>query len=138
MSQALTLARPYARAAFAIARDERDFPAWSQALAFAARVAADQAFIDRGFDVDFAAETLAQRRLDLVELARRQFRRRGHRGLDHAFGFGAQFLVEAGDFRQQREPAVVRQQRQEARERFARRLRRQQYDRIGMRQARVA
>jgi F-type H+-transporting ATPase subunit delta len=41
MSQALTLARPYARAAFAIARDERDFPAWSQALAFAARVAAD-------------------------------------------------------------------------------------------------
>jgi F-type H+-transporting ATPase subunit delta len=41
MSQALTLARPYARAAFAIARDERGFPAWSQALAFAARVAAD-------------------------------------------------------------------------------------------------
>jgi F-type H+-transporting ATPase subunit delta len=46
MSQALTLARPYARAAFAIARDERaassgSFAAWSQALAFAARVAAD-------------------------------------------------------------------------------------------------
>jgi len=41
MSQALTLARPYARAAFAIARDEKDYAGWSQALAFAARVAAD-------------------------------------------------------------------------------------------------
>jgi F-type H+-transporting ATPase subunit delta len=46
MSQALTLARPYARAAFAIARDERatsrdSFALWSQALDFASRVAAD-------------------------------------------------------------------------------------------------
>ena len=41
MSQALTLARPYARAAFAIARDGNALPAWSDALAFAARVAAD-------------------------------------------------------------------------------------------------
>jgi F-type H+-transporting ATPase subunit delta len=41
MSQTLTLARPYARAAFGVARDERALPAWSQALAFAARVAAD-------------------------------------------------------------------------------------------------
>ena len=41
MSQALTLARPYARAAFAIARDANALPAWSDALAFAARVAAD-------------------------------------------------------------------------------------------------
>lgn len=46
MSQALTLARPYARAAFFIARDSlaRDagaLQAWSDALAFAARVAAD-------------------------------------------------------------------------------------------------
>ena len=43
MSQALTLARPYARAAFAIARDTNALPAWSDALAFAARVAADPA-----------------------------------------------------------------------------------------------
>ena len=43
MSQALTLARPYARAAFAIARDTTALPAWSDALAFAARVAADPA-----------------------------------------------------------------------------------------------
>jgi F-type H+-transporting ATPase subunit delta len=41
MSQALTLARPYARAAFAIARDAGVLPAWSDALAFAARVAAE-------------------------------------------------------------------------------------------------
>ena len=41
MSQALTLARPYARAAFAIARDGNALPAWSDALALAARVSAD-------------------------------------------------------------------------------------------------
>ena len=41
MSQALTLARPYARAAFMLARDAGAFAAWSQALGFAARVAAD-------------------------------------------------------------------------------------------------
>ncbi len=41
MSQALTLARPYARAAFSIARDGSGFADWSAALDFAARVAAD-------------------------------------------------------------------------------------------------
>lgn len=41
MSQALTLARPYARAAFAVARDAGALPAWADALAFAARVAVD-------------------------------------------------------------------------------------------------
>jgi F-type H+-transporting ATPase subunit delta len=41
MSQALTLARPYARAAFAIARDAGKLAGWSEALGFAARVAAD-------------------------------------------------------------------------------------------------
>jgi len=41
MSQALTVARPYARAAFAAARDESALVAWSDALGFAARVAAD-------------------------------------------------------------------------------------------------
>lgn len=41
MSQALTLARPYARAAFAVARDAGALAAWSQALGFAARVAVD-------------------------------------------------------------------------------------------------
>ncbi len=41
MSQALTLARPYARAAFGVARDAGALPAWSEALALAARIAAD-------------------------------------------------------------------------------------------------
>ena len=41
MSQALTLACPYARAAFSLARDAGALPAWSDALAFAARMAAD-------------------------------------------------------------------------------------------------
>ncbi|RNF82209.1 F0F1 ATP synthase subunit delta [Montanilutibacter psychrotolerans] len=41
MSQALTLARPYARAAFAVSREGNRSAAWSQALAFAAQVAAD-------------------------------------------------------------------------------------------------
>lgn len=41
MSQALTPARPYARAAFAIARDAGALPGWSGALALAARIAAD-------------------------------------------------------------------------------------------------
>ena len=41
MSQNLTLARPYARAAFAFARDSGQSAAWSQALALATRVAAD-------------------------------------------------------------------------------------------------
>jgi F-type H+-transporting ATPase subunit delta len=43
MSQALTLARPYARAAFAHAREAGTLPGWSDALGFAARVAADPA-----------------------------------------------------------------------------------------------
>ncbi|MFE0502602.1 F0F1 ATP synthase subunit delta [Lysobacter soli] len=41
MTQALTLARPYARAAFALSREGGRTVAWSQALAFASRVAAD-------------------------------------------------------------------------------------------------
>ncbi len=41
MSQALTLARPYARAAFMVAKDAGALGDWSQALAFAARIAVD-------------------------------------------------------------------------------------------------
>lgn len=40
MSQALTLARPYARAAFAAASEAGNAATWSQALAFASQVAA--------------------------------------------------------------------------------------------------
>ena len=41
MSQNLTLARPYARAAFALAQDAGQSADWSRALVFASRVAAD-------------------------------------------------------------------------------------------------
>ncbi len=41
MSQALTLARPYARAAYAAASDEKRAPEWSQALQYSAQIAAD-------------------------------------------------------------------------------------------------
>ena len=48
MSQALTLARPYARAAFAIARESADggLARWSDALGFAAQVAAEPRVAD--------------------------------------------------------------------------------------------
>jgi F-type H+-transporting ATPase subunit delta len=41
MAQSITLARPYARAAFELARTEGTLAAWSHALAFAAEVARD-------------------------------------------------------------------------------------------------
>jgi F-type H+-transporting ATPase subunit delta len=41
MAQAITLARPYARAAFELAHEANALDAWSSALAFAAAVAAD-------------------------------------------------------------------------------------------------
>ena len=41
MSSALTLARPYARAAFALARAQGRLPQWSANLGFAAQVAMD-------------------------------------------------------------------------------------------------
>lgn len=41
MSQAITLARPYARAAFAVARDAGALAQWSDALAVSARIAAE-------------------------------------------------------------------------------------------------
>ncbi|RDI98896.1 F0F1 ATP synthase subunit delta [Dyella solisilvae] len=41
MAQAITLARPYARAAFELAHEAGSLGAWSQALAFAAEVSGD-------------------------------------------------------------------------------------------------
>jgi F-type H+-transporting ATPase subunit delta len=53
VTQALTLARPYARAAFGIARDEAaassgSYAGWSQARGVAARVAGDPRGARRG------------------------------------------------------------------------------------------
>jgi len=41
MSESLTLARPYARAAFAVAREQGRVPEWSEALGFAALAVAE-------------------------------------------------------------------------------------------------
>lgn len=43
MSQALTFARPYARAAFSLAREQSRLPQWSQLLAFSAMAVAQPA-----------------------------------------------------------------------------------------------
>ncbi|GAB2554248.1 F0F1 ATP synthase subunit delta [Rhodanobacter koreensis] len=50
MAQAITLARPYARAAFEVAHAAGSLAAWSQALAFAAAVAKDPRVADLGTD----------------------------------------------------------------------------------------
>jgi F-type H+-transporting ATPase subunit delta len=50
MAQAITLARPYARAAFEVAHAAGSLAAWSQALAFAAEVAKDSRVADLGTD----------------------------------------------------------------------------------------
>ena len=50
MAQAITLARPYARAAFEVAHAAGSLVAWSQALAFAAEVAKDSRVADLGTD----------------------------------------------------------------------------------------
>lgn len=50
MAQAITLARPYARAAFEVAQADGALDAWAQALAFAAAVAADPRVARLGAD----------------------------------------------------------------------------------------
>lgn len=50
MAQVITLARPYARAAFEVARTTGTLEAWAQALAFAAAVAGDPRVAGLGSD----------------------------------------------------------------------------------------
>ena len=42
MAELATIARPYAEAAFELARDEQALPAWSQMLRFAATIIGDE------------------------------------------------------------------------------------------------
>lgn len=58
MAQAITLARPYARAAFEVAHANGTLDAWSRALAFAAAVAADPRVVGLGNDPRVAAAQL--------------------------------------------------------------------------------
>ncbi|MFC4763282.1 F0F1 ATP synthase subunit delta [Dyella koreensis] len=58
MAQAITLARPYARAAFELAHASGALAAWSQALAFAATVAKDPRVAGLGNDPRVLASQL--------------------------------------------------------------------------------
>lgn len=58
MAQAITLARPYARAAFEVAHAAGSLAAWSQALAFAAAVAKYPRVADLGTDPRVKPEQL--------------------------------------------------------------------------------
>src|SRR5690606_23567434 len=71
--------------------------------------AADQAGVDRGLDLDLAAEALAQRGLDRLQFGGLQRGGGGDLRLHHALGLEPQLVVQAGDLRQQREAAVVEQ-----------------------------
>src|SRR5690606_22164806 len=55
--------------------------------------AADQALVDRRGQLDLAAEALAQRGAQLLQLVGGQRLGRGDRGLDHLLGLGAQLVV---------------------------------------------
>ncbi|MDR1075282.1 MAG: F0F1 ATP synthase subunit delta [Xanthomonadaceae bacterium] len=52
----LTLARPYARAAFAVARDENTLAAWSQSLSFSAQLAGSPRMADTLLNPGLTAE----------------------------------------------------------------------------------
>ena len=60
MSQAITLARPYARALFLIAKESGQFPAFSEALGFSARAAAEPVVQALFGDPRVAAGTLQE------------------------------------------------------------------------------
>jgi F-type H+-transporting ATPase subunit delta len=60
MSQAITLARPYARAAFALASAEGGAAAWSQALGFSATATADAGVRARLGHPGVPADTLVE------------------------------------------------------------------------------
>ncbi len=60
MSEALTLARPYARAAFELASDAKALADWSGKLGFAAQVAADPRVLSLNGDPRIAANDLTR------------------------------------------------------------------------------
>lgn len=69
MSETLTLARPYARAAFELARDARALPVWSKALAFAAAVSTDNNVAAMRNDPRVADDTLVAMHLPADQAA---------------------------------------------------------------------
>ena len=68
MSQSLTFARPYARAAFALAQEQARLPAWSQLLGFAAQAVAEPAMAAVLGNPRVTAEQLVELLLPLGEV----------------------------------------------------------------------
>ncbi|UCH54011.1 MAG: F0F1 ATP synthase subunit delta [Pseudomonadota bacterium] len=60
MAEAKTIARPYAEAVFALARDRKTLDAWSRMLAFAALVASDANIARLASDPKFARARLSE------------------------------------------------------------------------------
>jgi F-type H+-transporting ATPase subunit delta len=60
MSQAITLARPYARAVFKMAREQQRMPQWSNLLGFAARAVAEPSVQALLGNPGVSAQTLAE------------------------------------------------------------------------------
>ncbi|HOD74449.1 MAG TPA: radical SAM protein, partial [Syntrophorhabdaceae bacterium] len=89
-------------------------------------VLADNILLCRRLDLDIAAEALLQRGLDRLQLGGGQRDSGGHLGLHHALRLEAQLIEHAGDFRQQRQAAVLEQQAQEVAEHRVGTFRRQQ------------
>lgn len=75
MSETLTLARPYARAAFELARDAQVLPEWSKALAFAAAVSVDAGVAGMRNDPRVADDTLVALHLPADQTADSPFAR---------------------------------------------------------------
>ena len=68
MTQSLTLARPYARAAFSIAQEQGRLPAWTQLLGFSAAAVADSAMDSMIGNPRVTAEQLVELVLPLGEV----------------------------------------------------------------------
>lgn len=80
MAQMITVARPYAEAAFDLARDDGTLPAWADGLAMAAQVVADErveqilgsprvdAAAKTGLIIDVCGDALDQKQQNLIRL----------------------------------------------------------------------
>ena len=69
MAETITLARPYAEAAFRVAREENSLDGWEASLARMAMVAADEKVRSMLEDPELDAETLAKFFIDLSDVS---------------------------------------------------------------------
>lgn len=67
MNNARTLARPYAKAIFGLAKESRTFEAWSRALSFLAHMAEDPLLQKAYINPEFNAESLSRIFIDVLK-----------------------------------------------------------------------